>query len=112
MIPNLLSTLIGLGLVCTVVLDSAAIESHGVVLLVAGALLVVLGVLAWRIDYLKWPGATALVSGAIVTITFASGLAARSAESAYWITFWSGSAAGVVSLWSALYRGPLEQVPT
>lgn len=106
MIPDLLSTLIGLCLVCIAVLDPGLLDGHGALLGVAGAVLVALGVWANRVDYLKWPGATVVVAGVALLVAVISGLASQSPETTFWVAFWSGNAAGVVSLWSALYRGP------
>jgi len=105
MMPDLLSTLIGLCLVCTAVLDPGLLDGRGA-LLVAGAVLAALGVWATRVDYLKWPGATVVVAGVALLAAPISGLAAQSPQTTFWVAFWSGNAAGVVSLWSALYRGP------
>ena len=106
MIQDLLSTLIGLCLVCSAVLDPGLLESHGALLGVAGAALVALGVSASRVDYLKWPGATVIVAGLALLVMVISRLAPQSPQMTFWVAFWSANAAGVVSLWSALYRGP------
>jgi|SRR6516225_8123475 hypothetical protein len=108
MVPNLLSALIAICLVCSTVLDGGMLETHAWVPLSAGALLVILGYWANRIDYLKWAGATVIVAGAAVLLFFITGIAAKSGDTAFWVTFWSGNAVGVVSLWSALYRGPAQ----
>lgn len=103
MTPDLLSTLIGLTLVCLSVLDATFVQSHAPILALAGLLLGGLGAWAYQADYLKWPAVTIIVTGAVLVIT--SGFAAGSSETAFWVTFWSGNVAGVVALWSALYRG-------
>jgi hypothetical protein len=108
MVPNLLSALIAISLVCSAVLDGGMLETHAWVPLSAGALLVILGYWANRIDYLKWAGATVIVAGAAVLLFFVTGIATKSGDTAFWVTFWSGNAVGVVSLWSALYRGPAQ----
>jgi len=108
MLPDLLSTIIGLCLVCIAVLDPGLLYGHGAILGVAGAVLIALGVWARRVDFLKWPGVTVIVAGTALLAVVMSGLAAQSQPVTFWIAFWSGNAAGVVSLWSALYRGPRE----
>lgn len=111
MLPDLLSTLIGVCLVCFAVLDLGALEAHGGILALSGAMLAALGFWANRIDYLKWPGATIIVAGVALLLLVVSGLATASSETAFWVVLWSGNAAGVVALWSALYRGPKAPAP-
>ena len=106
MAPNLLSALIAIYLVCSAVLDGATLEAHSWVPWLAGVALVVTGYWANRVDYLKWAGITVILAGAAILLLMVTGIAGRSSETAFWVTFWSGNAAGVVSLWSALYRGP------
>jgi hypothetical protein len=105
MVPNLLSTILALCLVCFAVLDGAAFEAHPWLPAIAGAVFVVLGFWANRVDYLKWAGIVVVLAGAGILLLVLSGIAARSSETAFWVIFWSGNVAGVVSLWSALYRG-------
>ncbi len=112
MIPDLLSTLVGICLVSFAVLDPGALQAHGGTLALSGAVLVAVGLWAYRVDYLKWPGLTAAVAGAAIVVLVISGLATASSESAFWVVFWSGNVAGVVSLWSALYRGPAASAAT
>lgn len=111
MIPDLLSTLIALCLVSFAVLDLDALTAHAGIVAVGAAALIVLGVWATRTNYLKWAGATVVVAGAAILLLVISGLASASSEWAFWGVFWSANAAGVVSLWSAFYRGPHESSP-
>ena len=106
MIPDLISTLIAIVLVCATVLDQPLLDSQHGLLLVAGIALAVLGVLANRADYLKWPGIAIAVAGIAILVLIASGLSSASSETAFWVVFWSANIAGLISLWSALYRGP------
>jgi len=106
MIPDLISTLIAIVLVCTAVLDQPRLDSQHGLLLVAGIALSVLGALANRVDYLKWPGVTVAAAGVAILILIASGLSSVSSETTFWVVFWSANIAGLISLWSALYRGP------
>jgi amino acid permease len=108
MLPDLLSTIIALALVCSAVLDASILETHGAILAVCGIAMAALGFWANRVDYLKWAGLTVIGAGAAILILFVSGLSAASPESAFWVVFWAGNIAGLVSLWSALYRGPRE----
>ena len=110
MVPNLVNTLIALCLVCSAVLDAGVLKAHAWIPALGGGALVVLGFWANRIDYLKWAGVTAILAGAAILLLIVSGLAAESSETAFWIIFWSANAAGVVSLWSVLYRGPADQL--
>ncbi len=105
MIPDLISTLIAIVLVCVAVLDKPLLDSQHGLLLVAGIALAVLGAIANRVDYLKWPGVAVAGAGVAIVVLIASGLSSASSETAFWVVFWSGNIAGVVSLWSALYRG-------
>ncbi len=110
MLPDLLATLIGISLVCFPVLDGATLQAHGTLVLI-GAVLALIGLWANRVDYLKWPGAVVVIAGLAILILVLSGLAASSAEAAFWVVFWSGNAVGITSLWSALYRGPKVPPP-
>ena len=110
MVPNLVNTLIALCLVCSAVLDAGVLQAHAWIPALGGGALVVLGFWANRIDYLKWAGVTAILTGAAILLLIVSGLAAESSEATFWTIFWSANAAGVVSLWSALYRGPADQL--
>ncbi|MFZ0888784.1 MAG: hypothetical protein WA005_10055 [Candidatus Binataceae bacterium] len=105
MMPDLASTLIAIVLVCVAVLDKPLLDSQHGLLLVAGIALAVLGAIANRVDYLKWPGVAVAGAGVAIVVLIASGLSSASSETAFWVVFWSGNIAGVVSLWSALYRG-------
>jgi hypothetical protein len=114
MLPDLLSTVIALVLVSTAALNGQALESHGCLLALSGAALAALGVWASSVDYLKWPGVTTIVAGSAIIILVLSRLSANSSETAFWVVFWSANAAGLVSLWSALYRAPhgvTEELP-
>ena len=63
MVPDLLSTLIAIVLVCVAVLDQPLLDSQPGFLLVAGIALAVLGAVANRVDYLKWPGVAVAGAG-------------------------------------------------
>jgi hypothetical protein len=88
------------------VLEPAAFAAHGGVLALAGVAMAALGAGAIRTDYLKWPGGVTIVAGIAILVLVVSGLASASSEASFWVVFWSANAAGVTSLWSALYRGP------
>jgi len=92
------------------VLDAGVLQAHAWIPALGGGALVMLGFWANRIDYLKWAGVTTILAGAAILLLIVSGLAAESSETAFWTIFWSANAAGVVSLWSALYRGPSGQL--
>jgi len=106
MVPDLLSTLIAIALVCVAVLDKPLLDSQHALLVIAGIALVVLGAVANRVDYLKWPGVTVAAAGVGIVVLIASGLSSASSETAFWVVFWCGNIAGLMSLWSAFYRGP------
>jgi hypothetical protein len=108
MVPDLLSTLIAIVLVCVAVLDKPLLDSQHGLLVIAGIALAVLGAVANRVDYLKWPGVTVAAAGVAMVVLIASGLSSASSETAFWVVFWCGNIAGLMSLWSAFYRGPRE----
>ena len=107
MVPSLIEGLIGLWLVWVAVLDAPLLDSHPGVIALSAILLVLLGLVAYRIDYLKWPAVTDAVVGAVLLgLYFGKGIASSS-ELTFWMLFWSGCIAGIVSFWSVFYRhGP------
>jgi hypothetical protein len=105
MTPDLLSTAIGLTLVCVSVLDAPYLQGHAPILALAGLILGGLGAWAYQADYLKWPAVIIIIAGATLVVASVFGLAGASSETVFWVVFWSGNSAGVVALWSALYRG-------
>ena len=106
MVPDLLSTLIAIVLVCVAVLDRPLLDSQHVLLVIAGIALGVLGAIANRVDYLKWPGVTVAAAGLAIVVLIVSGISSASSETSFWVVFWSGNIAGLMSLWSTFYRGP------
>ncbi len=106
MVPDLISTLIAIVLVCVAVLDKPLLDSQHALLVIAGVALAVLGAIANRVDYLKWPGVAIAAAGVGIVLLIASGLSSASSETAFWVVFWCGNIAGLMSLWSAFYRGP------
>jgi hypothetical protein len=111
MIPSLLGGLVGLWLVWLAVLDLALVDSHGWVLALSAIALLALGLIAFRADYLKWPGITDMVVGVLLLVLFFERGVARSDTLTFWALFWSGCISGVVSFWSTFYRhGPGSNV--
>jgi len=108
MIPDLANALLSLILVGFAILDVAALDAHRLLLAAIGIALVVLGAVANRLDYLKWPGIVTAISGLIVLLLAVSGIGSISLQSTFWVALWAGVASGITSLWSALYRGPQE----
>ena len=106
MVPDLISTLIAIVLVCIAVLDRPALDSQHTLLVIAGVALAILGTVANRVDYLKWPGVTVAAAGLAMVVLIVSGISSASSEASFWIVFWCGNIAGLMSLWSAFYRGP------
>jgi len=80
-------------------------------LLVSAVALVVLGLWACSADYLKWPGVTCVVLGAGLIGLLVSGARTFSMTLTFWVTFWTGTIAGVLSLWSVFYRRESEESP-
>ena len=111
MIQDLLSTLIALSLICLAVLDVGALEAQRGIVALCGVALIALGFWANRIGYLKWPGVAVVIAGIAIVVLIVSGLAASSPEWIFWVVFWSANSAGVLSLWSLLYRGPKDSIP-
>ena len=106
MTPDLISTAIAFALVCGAVLDRPLLNSHPWLVVAAGAALAALGIIANRVDYLKWPGLAVAAAGAALVVLIGSGLSSASPETGFWVVFWGGNVAGLMALWSALYRGP------
>jgi hypothetical protein len=107
MISSLLAALLGLGLVWVAVLDPALVESHGWIVGLSAVALLLLGLTALRVDYLKWPAVTDMLVGAILLILFFATAVVSFSLLTFWVLFWSGCVAGIVSLWSVFYRhGP------
>ncbi len=107
MVPNLLEGLLGLWLVWVAVLDPALVDSHGWVIALSAIVLVLLGLAAFRIDYLKWPAVTDVVLGLVLLVLYFGTSIVSSGTLTFWMLFWSGCIAGIVSLWSVFYRqGP------
>ncbi len=111
MMYDLLSVLIAIVLTCSAVLDLGMLEAHRGIVALCGLALVVLGLCAYRSDYLKWPGVTGVIAGIAILLLIVSGLAANSSEWMFWVVFWSANTAGVLLLWSLLYRGPKDAIP-
>ena len=110
MIPSLLEALLGLWLVWVAVLDPGLTDAHPGLIALSAILMIVLGVAAFRLDYLKWPAVTDVVVGAVLLVLFFETRIAASSALTFWMLFWSGCIAGIVSLWSAFYRhGPQAQ---
>lgn len=112
MIPDLISALIAIVLVCMAVLDKPLLDSQHGLLVIGGVALILLGAIANRADYLKWPGLAVAAAGVAILVLIASGLSSASSETTFWVVFWSGNIAGVMSLWSAFYRGPRGSLDT
>lgn len=106
MLPDVLNTVIAIGLVCCAVLDLDFVQAHGLWLALVGGAMTALGFLAYRADYLKWAGATSALAGIAVVAIVVTGFDSSSPNVVFWVALWAGTAAGIVSLWSALYRGP------
>ena len=104
MVASLLNTLLGLWLVYAAVLDLALLEGSAWPLALAALALVALGLWAYSSDYLKWPGITNAVVGVVLLVLLLSGARVLSHALTFWAAFWSGNIAGVLSLWSVLYR--------
>ena len=112
MVPDLISTLIAIVLVCVAVLDKPLLDSQRWLLLIAGVALAALGAVANRADYLKWPGIAIAAAGVAIVVLVVSGISSASSETSFWVVFWSGNIAGLMSLWSAFYRGPHASTET
>lgn len=109
MIASVLNTLLGLWLVYAAVLDPGLLETSPWTLLASAVGLVVLGLWACRVDYLKWPGITCVALGVGLLVLLASGARTLSMTLTFWVTFWVGVIAGVLSLWSVFYRRESEE---
>jgi hypothetical protein len=77
MIPDLISTMIAIVLVCVAVLDKPLLDSQHGLLVMAGIALAVLGAIANRLDYLKWPGVAVASGGLAIVVLIVSGLSSH-----------------------------------
>jgi uncharacterized membrane protein HdeD (DUF308 family) len=69
--------------------------------------MVVLGVQAFLVDYLKWPSVTDIVLGFALGTLFIIDRITGADTLTFWFLIWGGSVAGIVSVWSAFYHsGP------
>ena len=110
MIPSLLEGLLGLWLVWVAVLDPGLVDSHGWIVALSAIVLLLLGLAAFRIDYLKWPAVTDVVLGLVLLILYFGTSIVSSGTLTFWMLFWSGCIVGIVSLWSVFYRHTSETI--
>lgn len=107
MLPSVLEGLLGLWLVWLAVLDPALVNSHGWIVALSALSLLLLGLPAFRADYLKWPAVTDIVVGVILLVLYFVTRVTPADMLTFWMLFWGGCVAGIVSLWSVFYRqGP------
>jgi uncharacterized membrane protein HdeD (DUF308 family) len=107
MLPSVLEGLLGLWLVWLAVLDPALVNSRGWIVALSGVSVLLLGLLAFRADYLKWPAITDIVVGLVLLILYFVTRVAPADMLTFWMLFWCGCVAGIVSVWSVFYRqGP------
>ncbi len=104
MIAHILNTLLGLWLVWAAILDPSLESASRWPMAIAGAAIIVLGLLARPSERLKWAGATDVVLGAILAIDSLAGVFIESAALGFWMVLWIGVVVAAVSLWSVLYR--------
>ncbi|MHB1092476.1 hypothetical protein [Thiobacillus sp.] len=106
MIPGILNTIIGLGLVYLSVLHLTLIEGRVWYLVVAGLVIVVLALWSRRHDAMKWFSTTTIVLGVLLLLF---GILQWTIPIAhlvnFWFVFFDGILIAVLSLWAALY-GP------
>jgi hypothetical protein len=104
MIPNILNTLLGIGLVYCAILAPRLLHDTAWLLAAAGVGVLALALWARSSDRLKW---FSLVNGvlgaALVVLGIARALIAVHAAVMFWWVFWVGIVVAVLTLWSALY---------
>jgi len=111
MIPNLINTIIGIWLVYLAVLNPARLGDGGKIVCAAGIAVLILGFLARASDHAKWFSSTNISLGVILLLTAASQLVLPSEAITFWMVFWVGLGAAMVSLWAVLYRPQGENLP-
>jgi hypothetical protein len=104
MIAHILNAVLGLGLAYAAILDPSLISGSRWPMTIAGAAILVLGLIARPGERLKWAGSTDVVLGAILAVVALSGAIAGSAALGFWIVLWTGVIVAIVSLWSSIYR--------
>jgi hypothetical protein len=105
MIPNLVNCAIGLWLVSEAVLLPETVSAARWPVLLAGIAVAILGLSARRSDFLKWPGDTNIALGIALILMILLRPWIASEVASFWLVFFAGCVVGIVSLWSALYRG-------
>ena len=109
MIANIVNTLLGIYLVYAAVLNPALMAGPFRVLApAAGALIVLLALVARRSDYHPWHASVTTFLGAALILLGAWNVFVPTALVVnYWSAFWVGVLTAFVCLWAAIYR-PLK----
>ena len=104
MIPNILNTLLGIGLVYCAILAPGPLQNAAWVLMAGGAGIIALGFWARSSDRLKWFNLVNIVLGAaLVLLGIARTLIVVHPLVMFWWVFWVGILVAVLAFWSALY---------
>lgn len=103
MIPNLVNTLLGLGLVYVAILQPELSRGRPLLLVAAGTIMLVAAWLARGSDHHPWQNNTNMLL-ALLLVVFAILRVERFALASFWSLFWIGTIVAVLALWALLYR--------
>ena len=105
MIPNLLNTLLGLGLTYVAIFPATVGEHYHRWLAAAAVASAGLALAARRSDYAPWQSTTTVIAAiALAIILVADRFLIASPVLLFWGVLWVGLATAVASLWAALYH--------
>lgn len=112
MIPNLLNTLVGLGLAYVAIFPETVGAEREPLILAAALATVVLAAWARRSAVLPWQATATLVAGLLLAFVFAvAQIMPVSGVLMFWCVLWAGLTAAILSLWAALYRPTRSTLP-
>ena len=107
MIPNMISTLVGILLCYVVILSPGSMDLYRWLLPSSAILLFVMAIWARQSDYLRWHSSTNMILGAVLLVI--SLLRPHiSSQFTFWMVLWVGILEAVFALWAALHRPPVS----
>jgi len=105
MIPNLLNTLLGLGLSYVAIFPASISGQRYPLLLAAAVLTAALAFWARRSDHSTWQSTATIVAAlALALLVIVSSLWGAAPELMFWGVLWAGLVSSTFSLWAVLYR--------
>jgi hypothetical protein len=109
MIPNLLNTLLGLGLTYVAIFPATVGEHYHRWLFGAAIVTAALALWARRSDYAPWQSTTTIVAAITLAVILAADrFLIASAVLLFWGVLWVGLVSATASLWAAIYRPGMD----